>query len=420
MKKLLFIIIAVLLFSPFMLFSGGKTEAKTESAAKELTMWFGRKDFIPDDELKTFHRQNPDIRVNFDVIPLEQALSQFLSSYEAKRSPDIMQLSHDQMLVPVRQGMLKNINPLIERWKKEDSKGFAEISPFAFQLATWEGVTYGMTMYGSARCLVYRKDLFDKAGLSAPETWEDVLTAARKLRGPNMLGISIHGAKSVSPYAWFGTKFLAMGGEVVDGVPQLDSEAGIYLLNFYQTLVREKLVDPDVLALSSGDFRAAFLDGRAAMIWEAPNLYPSFQARLKYGEQWVVVPPPYRPGAADKVVIGGGGWPFYVSNQTKDTDAIYKLLRYLSESSHEVAIRYQPPTRTSILQRQDFIQKQPWWGALKSVQESMAMSPLHPRNPEISEVVNEAMQWALSNPNGDARAMAKILQQKLIAIHAKK
>src|SRR4029078_12047493 len=37
--------------------------------------------------------------------------------------------------------------------------------------------------------LVYRKDLFDKAGLAAPKTYDDVLAAAKAVDTPHLAGV---------------------------------------------------------------------------------------------------------------------------------------------------------------------------------------------------------------------------------------
>src|SRR3712207_3857715 len=42
---------------------------------------------------------------------------------------------------------------------------------------------------GWAQLLVYRKDLFEAAGLEAPETYDDILAAAEELNGPEMAEI---------------------------------------------------------------------------------------------------------------------------------------------------------------------------------------------------------------------------------------
>jgi N,N'-diacetylchitobiose transport system substrate-binding protein len=48
-----------------------------------------------------------------------------------------------------------------------------------------EGKTYCVPYYAGARVLIYRTDLFEKAGLKAPKTYEDVVAAAKTLKEKN-------------------------------------------------------------------------------------------------------------------------------------------------------------------------------------------------------------------------------------------
>lgn len=48
-----------------------------------------------------------------------------------------------------------------------------------------DGKTYCVPYYAGARVLIYRTDLFEKAGLTAPKTYDDVLAAAKALKEKN-------------------------------------------------------------------------------------------------------------------------------------------------------------------------------------------------------------------------------------------
>ncbi len=404
---------------PVLLFAGGAKE--TPQKVTELKIWFGRKDFIPDDAFETFHKQNPNIKVTTDVIPLEQASKEYITAFQAKRAPDMVQENHFNMVPLIRQNMLREIKSVIDLWKKDDPKDFEQIAPVAFALPTWEGKTYGMAMWSGPAFFVYRKDVYEQFGIPLPKTWDDVLDAARTVRSrnPNMLGFSLHGSRAHSPWVWFGAMYAAMGGEFKEGVMQLDSEEGIYLLQFYQTLTRDKLCDPDVLALKSGDFRAAFIDGRAAQMYEAANIYPAIQKNLEYGKQWAAMVPPVNPRTTKRQVIAAFGWPFLVSSRTTDDQAVYKVFKYLSQFSGQVSIRYQPPTRMSVFQDPKLLAVQPWWKDISQIYAKMEPWPVHPRMPEMAEIVLDAMQWALANPTGDVRAEVKKWQAELNKIHEK-
>src|SRR5262249_38922532 len=54
---------------------------------------------------------------------------------------------------------------------------------------------YGLPMTMSTLVFIYRKDLFEKAGIDkVPTTWEEYLAAAKKLHGPDCAGTVLLGA----------------------------------------------------------------------------------------------------------------------------------------------------------------------------------------------------------------------------------
>ena len=62
----------------------------------------------------------------------------------------------------------------------------------ALDLVSKDGKATGVPSDGWGQLLIYRKDVFDKAGLKAPATLEDVTSAAKQLNGKDgMVGITL-------------------------------------------------------------------------------------------------------------------------------------------------------------------------------------------------------------------------------------
>jgi len=128
--------------------------------------------------------------------------------------------------------------------------------------------------YGGAlgKVLLYRKDLFDKAGLSYPTadwTWDDLIHAARKLTDPahGIYGILLSRGKHES---WYWVTFLwSAGGEVMEYNEEkdewrcvFDSYEAALALDFYTRLSAEKWVD------SQGKIRRGYSSKDAADVYQ--------------------------------------------------------------------------------------------------------------------------------------------------------
>jgi multiple sugar transport system substrate-binding protein len=118
--------------------------------------------------------------------------------------------------------------------------------------------------------LVYRKDLFAKAGLAAPTTFDAIGTAATKLARGGMAGI-VAATKPGDSFTQQTFEYLAVANncQLVDqaGIITLTSKACVDTLRFYVDLIRQASVEGPQDAAST---RAAYLAGKAAMvIWSS-------------------------------------------------------------------------------------------------------------------------------------------------------
>jgi multiple sugar transport system substrate-binding protein len=118
--------------------------------------------------------------------------------------------------------------------------------------------------------LVYRKDLFDKAGLGTPSTYDDVLAAAKALDSsgvPGFIGANVAGdAFTEQTFEEIG---LGNGCELVDdsGEVTFDSDECVAALDFYGQLQRDYSVAG---AQDVDTTRAAYFAGKGAMlIWSS-------------------------------------------------------------------------------------------------------------------------------------------------------
>lgn len=410
--KIMFIIM-VLIMTPFALCVGG---AQEKGEIVELTVWFGRENFIPDDNFKEFHERYPNIKVKVDVIPLEEALTEAAKAISAGVGPDIIQTDSRRIPPLVEANLLLPMDEYIKQWKQEDPDNYKALSLSAWDHSQQDGVTYGVTVFSGPFNHVYRIDWLEELGLSVPATWEEVLDVARAIsQSGDRKGFSVRGPNSTP---WFFSHYMAMGGKFVDNIIQLDSEAGIYALTFYQTLVKEKLVSDDVLAYRSGEMRAAFITGRAGQAPIGTNIFPSIQAEMKYGEKWGAIPPVVREGYEDDYSYASLGWPMVVTSNTKHPYEVSLVLRYLCENDNamSVARRYQPTTVTTVWNDPEYLAEQPWSLDFAEALLNMTRTPATVHITKVDNIVLDALGEVMSNVDADPAEVAKRYQVQLDAL----
>lgn len=415
--KVVYTFLILMLMASGLVFGAGQQEAEDEQIT--LTFWFGRENFVPHDEFEQFHADNPNIRVEWDVVPLEQAHTDFLRNHRAGNAPDVVQIFHEFTATMVAQGTLLDISDYVDEWEQEDPEDFADIYDIAFDLTSYEGGTYGLNVHSGPFFLGYRSDWLEEAGLDAPETWEDIIEASRVLQADILSGDQYAFAQpggAHHPPFWFNSIYMSMGGEFTEtGLPIIDSEAGRAIIEFYQTIAGEGLQNPASTSWASGDFRGAFIGGRAAFFPEAVNVFAPAQEELEYGEEWEVMVQPPREGAEDDLRVNSFGWPYMVNSDTEHPEAVMKALRYIfdPEIAIDVALAYQPVNRASVMSSDAYVEAHPYFPILEPGFEEQVPYPTHLRSPERSDILNQLKQTAQTSPDRSPADIAREYQALL-------
>ncbi|MEL7236770.1 MAG: extracellular solute-binding protein, partial [Chloroflexota bacterium] len=153
-----------------------------------------------------------------------------------------------------------------------ESLGVDTFSTGALNLAQVEDGVYGsIPSDGWGQLLLYRSDLFEEAGLAAPDSYENIMAAAEALHAPDSDLIGFCGPNAPDQgYTWqtFEHIALANGASFVDadGNITFDSPEMIEAFEFYNDLMGN--YGPGETGWFWDQTRANYLAGRCAMtIW---------------------------------------------------------------------------------------------------------------------------------------------------------
>ena len=126
--------------------------------------------------LEQFHAENPDIRVEFDVVTGEYTSTVAVRAVGGAL-PDVVILNWGTFR-PVKEGYFLDLTPYVER-------DGIDMGQYMIQdnLAEYEGKIVGLPWGTFMAMLFYNKDMFDEAGVSyvTPDwTWSDLESAAAR------------------------------------------------------------------------------------------------------------------------------------------------------------------------------------------------------------------------------------------------
>jgi sorbitol/mannitol transport system substrate-binding protein len=142
-----------------------------------------------------FEQQHPDVKVNFVTLPENESRAKITASVSTKSNEfDVVMISNYETPMWARYGWLADLQPYIDRTPGYDAQDFI---PSIRKSLSYNGHMYSVPFYGESSFLMYRKDLFAKAGLKMPArpTWPQVAGFARVLtaKNPGVAGICLRG-----------------------------------------------------------------------------------------------------------------------------------------------------------------------------------------------------------------------------------
>jgi multiple sugar transport system substrate-binding protein len=274
-----------------------------------------------------FNKTYPQIKVQVQVINWNDVDNNIATMVQNGQEPDIAQGSADYA------GVTDKVYPVSDVLSPATLsnllKGFADQGQV-------KGVEYGIPYTSSARALFYNKDLFTKAGITAPPaTWADLKTDAQKLKTagvPEPFGLPL-GAEEAQAETLLWE--LGGGGGFVDssGKFALNSQANVDTFTFMQSLVNGGLTEPNpgTVDRTKGSW-ADFAAGKVGMVNGSPGFLPQVKGKVQYG----VAPIPGKDGAL-KTTLGVCDWLWAFKTDGKKQAQIKAFLDFALQDKYQIA-----------------------------------------------------------------------------------
>ncbi len=190
---------------------------------------------------------------------------------------------------------------------------------------TYEGKIYGIPQVVDMHLLYYRKSILEKAGATAPTTFDELVSVANKVKTSDMGGLFV-GNDGIGP---IGTALLYASGN-----SQLNTDrtgAGFLNQNFYTALTdyRDKLFNGGgLLQSASKDWYdgSPFANEECAMQWG--GLWSMTDIEKALGDDFGVIPFP-AVGAAGKQATMFGAFGSCVAAKGKNVEAAKQYVKWL-------------------------------------------------------------------------------------------
>ena len=305
----------------------------------EIRLWLNGGD-TPDPMVKyaiaEFNKLHPDVKITFERQQWTGIVEKLTTALSSSDSPDVIELGNTQAQAFEAAGALQDLTA------KKAELGGDDLLQSLVEAGTYDGKFFGVPYYAGARVILYRKDLFEKSGLSVPTTIDEMLAAAKKLKAdnastPNFSGMYLPGKNwfAALPFIW------ANGGDIAtqdgsDWKGELASDGSVKGLTEFQQFVEESSAAPkdgddakDYIAFCNGEVGMMPAPGwKPGQIINKDDGCPDMEKNIG-----AFAMPGLTAGTTSPAFLGGSN--LAISAKSKHSDLALDLMKILVSAGYQ-------------------------------------------------------------------------------------
>ncbi len=244
-------------------------------------------------EIDRYQSANPNVTIEFSEYDWGDTMETKLNmGFASGTGPDVVRYVISSIAHRVSQGHYHPLEEYIESWDEAD-----DIVQTAYNIGSYKGTRYGITVQTDPMFVIFRKDFYEEAGLDPddpPTTWEELKEASRKLVIRD--GDTVERGGIGLPTAGRGHhRFIMLsrqkGAKLVDyekDIPTFNEPRAVEALEYLASYNKEKLLVPYRMG---GTETPPFRQGRAAQafghrgeVTRVLQIHPEWEGQIGYCE----------------------------------------------------------------------------------------------------------------------------------------
>ncbi|MPZ81406.1 MAG: extracellular solute-binding protein [Actinophytocola sp.] len=325
---------------------GGDEGGGNEQAAGEprtLTVWLmngSAPETLTDELNKEFEQANDGVTVKYEVQEWNGIQDKLTTALASQNPPDVIELGNTQAPAFAAEGVLTDLTGDVDSLSGDQWLASLKAS------GEWDGKQYSTPFYAANREVIYRTDMFEQAGITAPPTsrqeWLDAITKLKAKFG---------GDKQFQPLYLPGQNWYALlsfiydeGGDIAekDGTDfkaTLDSDEAKAGLEFYKQIVDASgTTAPKDNDEQNPEQAGIYGQGKVAMMialpWEVDTAAKD-NADIKTKTSAFPIP---SKNAGDTAPVFQGGSNLAVPVNSKNADLAKDYLKLLLSSKYQTQL----------------------------------------------------------------------------------
>ncbi|MBH5318933.1 extracellular solute-binding protein [Paenibacillus sp. GSMTC-2017] len=294
---------------------------------------------VEEEIVNNYMKEYPNIKIEWDRLDTEQQKVKLKTQAASGEVADVTMVNPGAQLLPFANG--KVLAPLNDIVEGELGDSFLE---GVLDYYTVDGNLYALPYDMNIAGIFYNKELFEKAGVNVPTTFEDIIASVPKFKEAGIPAMML-GGKDKWPLSFMFTNVLQRinGGpkfldEVVAGKKQFTDPIFVEALQKTKELIQAGAYQEGAATYDNNTASQQFRDGKAAMYfmgsWEISSIEASEAVKGKVG----FLPFPTVAGKGDpKDYVIAPGTAYALGANSEHLDESKKFLKYFMSNYPKVA-----------------------------------------------------------------------------------
>lgn len=311
--------------------SGGSSSSSSESVTS-----ISVADYYTDEPAKSIIGDALDacgtaagVTIKRESIPSPDLVSKTLQKVSSKTLPDIQMIDNPDLPALASTGAFQ---VLTEVGVTTDNIGDS-----ALEVGTFDDKIYGVAPTLGTVVMFYNTDLLTAAGITAPPTtWDELTAAATKLKNGDTYGVAFSAkASAEGTYGYLPLLWSAGGSE-----DQLDSQAGQDALQLEVDLVKSGDASQSVVQWGNSDVGDQFVAGNAAIAFTSSGQMAKFDTTTGLNYETATIPVP-AAGDTSVAPLGGEIWALPLTGDTARQEKAAEVLECFKSDDTQLSLAVQ-------------------------------------------------------------------------------
>lgn len=255
MRKFLLIFIIVFLLILTAPLSSLKNHGNNENEVIFWTLQMSDFSDYMNGVIRDFEKENPEIKIKWIDVPFSEGEKRTLASVLSDNPPDLINLNPDFSATLAQKGTLYEIPP----------ESLTDFNDGIVESLKYKGKLYSIPWYATSAVTIYNKDIFKKARINVPKTYEELKNSAEIVKVKTNSYIFLPNITEND------TMLRILNKYGINSHENINSKKSAEVFDMFKTLYQKNLIPKESITQTHREALEKYMSGNIALFQAGAN-----------------------------------------------------------------------------------------------------------------------------------------------------